>query len=198
MRALLIVDVQNDFTEGGALACKGGAEVAVAVSKYLTKYATDYDLIIASRDWHNANGDNGGHFQLVGTPNYVTTWPVHCVADSFGARYHDGLDTSFIKVHIYKGQGCPAYSAFEGCTEQGVSLAEVLSKLALAATGNPTGEVIIDVCGIATDYCVKASVLDALRAGFKVRVLTALTVGVAEETTQQAFADMQATGAELV
>ncbi|MCR2828585.1 isochorismatase family protein, partial [Microbacterium sp. zg.Y909] len=84
-KALFIVDVQNDFTEGGALGVAGGDAVAVAISRHLAASADQYALIVASRDWHDADGDNGGHF-AAGEPDFVDTWPVHCVAGTEGAE----------------------------------------------------------------------------------------------------------------
>src|SRR5690606_23641158 len=111
-RALLIVDVQNDFTEGGALAVTGGDAVASAVSEFLAAHAAEYDVIVASRDWHDADGDNGGHF--ADQPDFRGTWPVHCVAGTPGAEYDPLLATDAVTHHVRKGQGMPAYSMFEG------------------------------------------------------------------------------------
>ncbi len=119
-KALFIVDVQNDFTEGGALGVDGGDAVAerhhAATSR---RTPTEYALIVASRDWHDGDNDNGGHFQL-GEPDFVDTWPVHCVSGTPGAEYDPGLDTDAVTHHVKKGQGKPAYSLFEGTTDDGV------------------------------------------------------------------------------
>lgn len=179
--ALLIVDVQNDFTEGGALATEGGAAVAAAISDHLN--AHEYGLVIASRDWHNPDEDNGGHFSA--EPDYRDTWPAHCVAGTEGAEYHPGLDTARIDVHVLKGQGRPAYSAFEGATADGEKLADVL-------TGH--GVTAIDVVGIATDHCVRASALDARDLGFEVTVLDELTSAVSPETRAAAITEMRLAG----
>ena len=130
--ALLIVDVQNDFTEGGALGVVGGASVARRVTEYLASDA-EYDLVVASRDWHDADNDNGGHFATAGPPDFVTTWPVHCVAGTTGAEYHPDLVADAVDVHVRKGQGVPAYSMFEGTTDDGAQLSDVL-----ANWGSPT------------------------------------------------------------
>ncbi|MFP1603085.1 isochorismatase family protein [Microbacterium sp. 2216-1] len=185
-RALLIVDVQNDFTEGGALAVAGGDAVASAVSQLLADRAGDYAVIVASRDWHDADGDNGGHF--ADAPDFVDTWPVHCVAGTDGAEYDPLLVTDAVTHHVRKGQGIPAYSMFEGVTEEGRSVAEVLSS---------HGVTDADVVGIATDHCVRASALDAIAHGVHVRVLTDLTAGVGEETSEVALAELAHAGAEL-
>lgn len=185
--ALLIVDVQNDFTEGGALAVAGGDAVATGISEYLTAHAGDYELIIASRDWHDADNDNGGHF--ADEPDYVDTWPVHCVAETEGADYDPLLVTDAITHHVRKGQGKPAYSMFEGTTEDGKTMVELLSE---------HGILTADVVGIATDHCVRATSLDAMRNGVHVRVLLNLIAGVDEEASNAALAEMAYTGAELV
>jgi nicotinamidase/pyrazinamidase len=188
-RALFVIDVQNDFTEGGALGVDGGAALAAGVTALLREHPGYYDEVFASRDWHDAEGDNGGHFALDGDPDYVTTWPVHCVAGTEGAEYHPALDTDAVTVQVRKGQGVPAYSIFEGTTEDGRSVADALDDL---------GILDVDVVGIATDYCVRASALDALEHGRHVRVLTDLVAGVAEESSQAALAELGHAGAELI
>ena len=127
-RALLIVDVQNDFTEGGALGVAGGDAVAEAVTAHLAAHAGEYALIVASRDWHDAGSDNGGHIALEGTPDFVDSWPVHCVAGTSGADYDPGLDTTAVTHHVKKGQGVPAYSLFEGTTDEGGHVGNLLTE----------------------------------------------------------------------
>ncbi|UJP10397.1 isochorismatase family protein [Microbacterium sp. KUDC0406] len=185
-RALLIVDVQNDFTEGGALAVEGGDAVASGVSRLLAEHAGDYDVIVASRDWHDAEGDNGGHFAT--EPDYVDTWPVHCVAETEGAAYDPLLTTTAITHHVRKGQGRPAYSMFEGIADDGATVAEILTA---------HGIVEADVAGIATDHCVRASALDAIAHGVHVRILTDLVAGVAEDPSAAALAELAHAGAAL-
>ncbi|MFP7759665.1 isochorismatase family protein [Marisediminicola sp. LYQ85] len=188
-RALFIIDVQNDFTEGGALGVEGGTAVAAGITDLLERAASDYDHVFASRDWHDAVGDNGGHFALDGaTPDYVVTWPVHCVAETDGAAYHPSLDTSPVTVHVTKGQGVPAYSIFEGTTDAGETVSAALESL---------GVTDIDVVGIATDYCVLASARDALDAGRRVRVFRDLVAGVAPESSAKALADLADAGAVI-
>ena len=184
--ALFIIDVQNDFTEGGALGVDGGAAVAAGVTEMLER-EHPYDIVIASRDWHDGHNDNGGHFHP--EPDYVDSWPEHCVAGTEGAEYHPDLGTEHIDVHVRKGQGKPAYSIFEGITDDGESVPEALDRL---------GVTDIDVVGIATDYCVLASALDAVEAGRHVRVVTDLVAGVAEESSAAALAKLDAAGVELV
>lgn len=185
-RALLIVDVQNDFTENGALAVAGGDAVASGVSRFLAAHAADYAVVIASRDWHDADGDNGGHFAE--EPDFVDSWPVHCVAGTPGAEYDSNLQTEAVTHHIRKGQGRPAYSMFEGETEDGSTVAKILSC---------AGVLSVDVVGIATDHCVRASALDAIEHGLHVRILTDLVAGVGEESSEAALAELAHAGAQL-
>ncbi len=188
-KALFIIDVQNDFCEGGSLAVDGGAAVATRISDHLRIHRTDYDLVIASRDWHDADSDNGGHFAPEGqTPDFVDNWPVHCVSGTRGAEYHENLDTSGIDVHLIKGMGKPSYSIFEGVTDEGKSLAEVLAENSITK---------IDVAGLATDYCVLASSLDAKKSGLQVTVLVDLVAGVDSETSAQALERLTAEGCKV-
>ena len=188
MRGLLIVDVQNDFTEGGALGCDGGAAVAAGISRYLAATADQYGVIIASRDWHDRDNDNGGHFAADGeAPNFVSTWPVHCVAGTPGADYHPDFDTTLVTHHVKKGQGVPSYSMFEGSTDDGKTVAQVLDEHGITE---------VDVVGIATDYCVLASSKDALGVGRDVTVLTDLVAAVTPETGQAALDELRGLGAD--
>ncbi|MET4051047.1 nicotinamidase/pyrazinamidase [Frigoribacterium sp. PvP054] len=182
-RALFVVDVQNDFTEGGALGVTGGAHVAQAVTAHLRAHPDRYDLVVASRDWHSPDGDNGGHFSTA--PDFVDSWPPHCVQGSAGADYHPDLDTSAVDVHVLKGDGRPAYSLFDGLVEGGPSIARVLSD---------RGVDEVEVVGLATDHCVRASALDAVAAGLRVSVLTDLVAGVAQGPSEAALAELRAAG----
>lgn len=191
-RALLVVDLQRDFCEGGALGVEGGNAVAEKIKSFIDSSAVDqYKLLIASRDMHNAPPDtNCGHFAAPGSdPDFVASWPVHCVMGTNGSRFHSALDPDSLDEIINKGMGTQSYSAFEGVT------ADYRTLLAILRSAGVTD---IDVCGIATDYCVKATVLDALGAGFKVRVLMDMCAGVSAGTSQEAAAQMMARGASLV
>lgn len=188
-RALFIVDVQNDFTEGGALGVDGGDAVALAISEYLAAHHSDYALVVASRDWHDADSDNGGHFATETPPDFVTSWPVHCVAGTPGADYDPGLDLTHIDQHLKKGQGRPAYSLFEGIADDGGTAGALLTQ---------HGVIDLDIVGIATDYCVRATALDAIAHGVRVRVFTDLIAGVAEASSQAARAELAHAGAEFV
>ena len=189
-KALFIIDVQNDFCEGGSLAVEGGAAVASGITNYLVEHQNDYDIVIASRDWHDANSDNGGHFAAAGEePDFVNTWPAHCVSDTAGAEYHPNLDLSMIDLHIEKGQGKPAYSIFEGTNRAGVTFPELITELEVNE---------VDIVGIATDYCVLASALDSKAFGLQVRVLSQLTVGVAQPSSGLAITKLSAIGCEII
>jgi nicotinamidase/pyrazinamidase len=181
MRALLIVDVQNDFCEGGSLAVVGGQSVVSGINA-LVATRHGYDHIVATQDCHI---DPGAHFS--DTPDFIDSWPRHCVAGSHGADFHPDLHTEQIEEVFRKGAYAAAYSGFEG-TADGVSLAQWL---------RARGVDEVDVVGIATDYCVKATALDAAAAGFSTRVLVDLTAGVAPETTAAALDEMRMTGVDL-
>jgi nicotinamidase/pyrazinamidase len=188
-RALIVVDVQNDFCEGGSLPVSGGAAVAAAISEHLHARAGEYAAVVATRDWHL---DPGRHFAAEGTaPDYVQTWPVHCVAGSPGARPHPALDVAPVQAWFTKGEHAAAYSGFEGTTEadgERVGLGSWLRARAVDA---------VDVVGIATDHCVRATALDAIGEGFATRVLLDLTAGVAPATTATALDELRAAGAQL-
>lgn len=186
-KALFIIDVQNDFTEGGALGVEGGAAVAAGITDWIATHGSEYDAVFASRDWHDGDNDNGGHFSP--EPDYIDSWPVHCVSGSAGAEYHPDLDTSAIDVHVRKGQGEPAYSIFDGTTDDGGSVRDALDERGITA---------VDVVGIATDYCVRASALGAVDAGLETRVLVDLTAGVHPETSEAALAELEAANVEVV
>lgn len=185
-RALFIVDVQNDFTEGGALGVTGGDAVAEGITRHLEAHAGEYAVIVASRDWHDAHNDNGGHFHH--EPDFIDSWPVHCVSGTDGAEYDEGFVTDAVTHHVKKGQGKPAYSLFEGTTDDGETVAQLLED---------NGVVDVDLVGIATDYCVRASALDAIEHGRRVRILTDLVAGVAPGSSEAALVELAHAGAEL-
>jgi nicotinamidase/pyrazinamidase len=183
-RALLVVDVQRDFCEGGSLAVSGGAAVASAISSYAASTSGRYELVVASRDWHDAGSDNGGHFGA--PPDFVDTWPQHCIAGTAGADYHEALVLPAATVHVRKGQGRPAYSMFQAAADDGATMPDVLLRKAISE---------VDVVGIASDYCCLATALDSLQAGLRVRVLTDLQAGVAPVSTAAAYAELDRLGA---
>ena len=188
-RALFVIDVQNDFCEGGALACQGGAQVASSITNYLQGSKSNYGKVIASRDWHTPDSANGGHFPAAGIePDYVNTWPLHCIAGTPGAEYHPNLDSSLVDIHIKKGQDQPCYSIFDGVTESGEKIQDLISRLGITE---------VDVVGIATDYCVRASALDAKKFGLDVRVITSLTAGVSAASTEAAIDELVDAGVRV-
>jgi nicotinamidase/pyrazinamidase len=183
MRALIVVDVQNDFCEGGSLGVAGGAAVAAAITAYLAADGDGYAHVVASRDFHI---DPGDHFS--DHPDFAGTWPPHCVAGTPGAEFHPNLDTGQLETVFSKGRYAAAYSGFEGADDAGTPLAGWLRERGVDA---------LDVAGIATDYCVRATALDAAREGFATRVLLHLTVGVDPVTTGEAVAALRDAGVEL-
>jgi nicotinamidase/pyrazinamidase len=189
-RALIVVDVQNDFCEGGSLAVDGGAVVAERISAYLRDHSDDYATVVATRDWHI---DPGDHF-ADGEPDFATTWPVHCAADTRGAEFHAGVDShvdfaSAVDVVVSKGQYSAAYSGFEGTDPDGDTLDAYLKARDVDS---------VDVVGLATDHCDRATALDAAGLGYRVRLLTDMCAGVAPDTTARALEEMRAAGIEIV
>ena len=182
-RALLVVDVQNDFCEGGSLAVVGGTAVARAISDRLD--IGDYDHAVATRDHHI---DPGGHFAKA--PDYIDTWPPHCVAGTPGAELHPDLDRTNLELVFDKGEYAAAYSGFEGITDQdGRPLLDWLRAHHIDS---------VEIVGIATDHCVRATALDAVAGGLTTAVRLDLTAGVARTTVDLALEQMREAGAELV
>ena len=178
-RALIIADPQRDFCEGGSLGVAGGAAVVSRIDRLLNS-AHGYAHVIASRDHHI---DPGGHFAA--EPDFVDSWPPHCVVGSPGAEFHDNLTYRDFDAVFYKGHYAPAYSAFEGVTAAGQRLSAWLRERKVDQ---------IDICGIATDYCVRATALDAVREGFDTTVLLDLTAAVAPNRVAEVAAELAAAG----
>jgi nicotinamidase/pyrazinamidase len=185
-RALIVVDVQNDFCEGGSLAVEGGARAASDIGELLHHWsrgddqAPAYDVVVASKDHHV---DPGHHWSR--DPDFVDSWPVHCRVGTDGEAFHPNLDPQPFDAIFLKGEHEAAYSAFEGRTVDGDSLVDWLRAKKVEQ---------VDVCGIATDYCVRHTALDSQKEGFETRVLTALCAGVAPTTSEEAVAEMRAAG----
>lgn len=187
-RALIIVDVQNDFCEGGSLAVEGGTAVADGVSQHLGLHGQEYAVVVATADWHVDPGDHWSE-----DPDYRTTWPVHCKVGTPGADFRPELAPALehVQAVFRKGEYEAAYSGFEGATSvhgEAVGLAEWLREHGISE---------VTVCGIATDHCVRATALDAVREGFGTTVLLDLCAGVAEDSTEAALAELRSAGAEL-
>jgi nicotinamidase/pyrazinamidase len=179
--AVIVVDVQNDFCEGGSLAVAGCASVARAISARLAD--GDYDHAVATRDHHI---DPGTHFSE--HPDFVHSWPVHCRVGTPGVELHPELDTSRIEAVFDKGEYQGAYSGFEGKSD-GVALADWLRARDVSA---------VEVVGTATDHCVRATALDAAAGGLKTTVRLDLTAGVARATVDAALTQMRDAGVSLL
>jgi nicotinamidase/pyrazinamidase len=188
-KALIVVDVQNDFCEGGSLPVTGGAQVASDVSALLHHWtrqdpqAPAYDVVVATKDHHI---DPGAHWSE--TPDFVDSWPVHCEVGTDGEAFHPNLDPQPFDAVFLKGEHEAAYSGFEGKEQSGTGLAEWLRSHQVEH---------VDVCGLATDHCVRATALDAVENGFTVRLLLDLCAGVAPESTQRALDEMRAAGVDV-
>ena len=181
MRALIVVDVQKDFCEGGSLAVEGGTAVARGLTELLAEH--DYAHVVATKDYHV---DPGPHFS--DHPDYRDSWPPHCVVGTEGVDFHPAFDPTAVEAVFTKGEYSAAYSGFEGADEAGTTLAEWLRARDVDS---------VDVAGIATDHCVKATAADAVAAGFKTRVLTGLTAGVSPTTTAEALDSLRASGVTI-
>ncbi|GAA3693034.1 nicotinamidase [Microlunatus aurantiacus] len=182
-RALIVVDVQNDFCEGGSLAVAGGADVADRIAELIASDHS-YDQVVATRDHHV---DPGDHF--ADQPDFVDSWPAHCVAHTAGAEHHPRLAGAAFAAVFDKGAYAAAYSGFEGTSADGASLADWLRS---------RGVHRVDVCGIATDYCVKATALDAVRHDLATTVLLDLTAAVDPTRTDDVVAELTGAGVQVV
>ena len=182
MRALIVVDVQNDFCEGGSLAVAGGTHLAGAINHYLTG-STDYRHVVATQDFHI---DPGGHFS--DHPDYISSWPPHCRAGSTGAEFHPDLDADRFDAVFRKGAYDAGYSGFSGVDDAGTPLADWLRQRGVDA---------VDVVGIATDHCVRRTAEDAATEGLATRVLVDLTAGVGERSTAAALDALRASGVTI-
>ena len=178
--ALIIVDVQNDFCEGGSLAVGGGAGVATGITGLLAAEPDRWDHVVATKDYHI---DPGAHFG--DPPDYVDSWPRHCVVGTPGSEFHPELATDRVEAIFHKGEYAAAYSGFEGHADGGERLADWLRR---------HGVDRVEVVGIATDHCVRATALDAAREGFATTVLLDLTAGVAPDTTDIALRAFEGAG----
>ena len=203
-RALIVVDVQNDFCEGGTLAVPGGTDTASEITDYIESTLGRYDVIAATQDWHI---EPGSHFS--DTPDYKDSWPVHCVAGSTGASLHPDLDTEHLDAFFRKGQYEAAYSGFEGvlAPEDEVPTGDLD---AAAVPADPAETVSLDdwlrendveevvIVGLAADYCVRATALDAIAAGYDTYVIPDLCRGIDRAGTRAALTELEDAGVELL
>ena len=182
-RALVVVDVQNDFCEGGSLGVPGGAGVARAISEHAERQRADYALVVATRDWHV---DPGSHFAPKGhDPDYAETWPVHCRAGSPGAEFHPDLRLPEGTIIVSKGEHAAAFSGFDGHDDAGRSLDAVLKEHEITD---------IDVVGIATSFCDRATALSGARSGYRTQLLLALCADVPGIDTGATVAELESAG----
>ncbi|GGS83285.1 isochorismatase family protein [Streptomyces badius] len=187
-RGLIVVDVQNDFCEGGSVPVAGGAKIATAIAELVEQSAGgDYQYVVATRDHHI---DPGSHFSR--NPDFKDSFPVHCVAGGEGGEFHPNFapTTAAGKVDavFFKGAHSASKSGFEGADEEGTALADWL---------RACGVTDVDVVGIATDHCVRATALDAVKAGFRARVRLDYSVGVAPDTIASTLDDFRQAGIEM-
>lgn len=183
VRALLVIDVQNDFCEGGALPVAHGAEIARRITQFIRQRVGTYELILASQDCHV---EPKGHFSS--KPDFVFSWSIHALKGSYGSQLHQALDSSLIDHVIYKGEYKGAFSAFEGITSAGEYLLELLERREIE---------VVDICGIATDFCVLHTALDAIDSGFPTTVFLDLIGGVSEQGSIDALEELQSRGVNL-
>src|SRR5450631_2935919 len=188
-RALILVDVQNDFCEGGSLAVAGGAEVASRISRHVMSHGNAYATIVATADWHD---DPGGHFAE--HPDFVDSWPPHCRIGTDGALFHPASKPAFehVEAIFRKGRHEAAYSGFEGFAADGDERIPLIAWLRERAIEQ------IEIVGIATDHCVRATALDAAKEGFETTVRLDLTAGVAHQSTEAALNAMREAGIRLI
>lgn len=184
-RGLIIVDVQNDFCEGGSVPVAGGARIATAIAELVEQTAGhDYQYTVATRDHHI---DPGSHFSE--NPDYKDSFPVHCVVGHQGGEFHPhfapAVTSGKVDAVFFKGAHSASKSGFEGTDEHGTPLTDWL---------RARGVEDVDVVGIATDHCVRATALDAVKAGFRARVRLDYSVGVAPETTASTLDDFRRAG----
>ncbi len=178
--AIIVVDSQPDFYEGGALPVDGATATSYRIAQFLCERRGDFDLAIVTQDWHLNPGEHWSS-----EPDFVTSWPVHCVANSAGAQIHESLADIKWDAVIRKGMHEAAFSGFDGEGPDGATLDEILSSAEVAN---------VTVVGFATDYCVLATALDARQRGLNVRVLLHLCAGVTPSSALDAVAQMRCVG----
>lgn len=188
-KALIVVDVQNDFCEGGSLPVEGGGKVAENITKYLSHSADDYKVIVATKDWHPLDWEKKGFEHFSHEPDYTDSWPPHCRSGTQGAQFHPDLSLSDVNMIFFKGQDAAAYSGFEGKSVDGLELLDYLKRQEIEE---------VDVVGLALDYCVRATAKDSQRLGFKTFVITNLTASVTPETGDLALEELDRAGVRFL
>lgn len=181
--ALIVVDVQNDFCEGGALGVDGGDALARRLAALIGDGELDHDFVVATRDHHI---DPGPHFS--DSPDFIDSWPRHCVVGTEGVELHPALSEIAFQAVFDKGEYAAAYSGFEGRATDGETLTDWLTARGVRA---------VEVVGIATDFCVKATALDAAAAGFDTTVRLDLTAAVHPQERQATVESLRAGGVEV-
>lgn len=187
-RALIVVDVQRDFCPGGSLAVQGGDQVAARITQWVTEDRADYAAVVATMDWHPAPGGPRPFDHFSEAPDYVNTWPPHCVQGTPGAALHPSLALPGSTIVVRKGQDAAAYSGFQGHDDEGNPLAAILERRGIDA---------VDVVGLATDHCVRATALDARALGLSVRILTEMIAGVDPDASARALQELRSTGVTI-
>ena len=187
-RALIVVDVQNDFCPGGSLAVADGDVVATRISEWIESGGERYEQVVATMDWHPPPGGARPFAHFSDNPDYSTTWPPHCVAGTAGAELHPNLSLPADAIIVRKGQAAAAYSGFEGTDDQHRPLGELLRLNRIDS---------VDVVGLATDYCVKATALDAKANGLAVRILSPMIAGVSPDSTERALEELRTAGVSV-
>jgi len=185
--ALLVIDVQNDFVDGGSLPVPGGVQVAALISRHVRHFKGEYQFVAATKDYHE---DPGDHFS--DHPDFVNSWPPHCVVGTPGAALCTPISNlvreKLVQTVLEKGRHAAAYSGFDALDPRGHPMLDVLKEARVDH---------VDICGIATDYCVRATALDARKYEFQVRVLVNLCAAVNPETGQKALEEMKAAGCQV-
>jgi len=184
-KALLVVDVQNDFCPGGALGVPQGHKIVPTINRYIKIFHKDKLPILATRDWHPVRTK---HFK-----DFGGIWPVHCIMNSRGAAFHSDLELPSGVIYLYKGMDpqTDSYSAFEAMDSSGVALPKLLMLLGIKE---------LYIAGLATDYCVKRTTLDAIKKGYKVKILSDAIQGVdlRPGDSQKAIKEMLRKGAREI
>lgn len=182
-RALLIVDVQNDFCEYGPVPSIGGSQIASSITRFIDFNYSAYELILASKDWHQSPTE---HFSK--RPDFISNWPSHCVGSTEGAELHSNLNRKMIDHELIKGEYTAGMSAFEAKTSLNEGLIELLERREID---------LIDICGLNADSNLYSTAIDALELGFPTTLFIDMCSGYSEESTLHALEDLESRGVNL-